>query len=161
METKSKKNKIVYILIICTVVLWGFIGKYLVEFYKAYKDDNETVTANAAQNMKPVLLSGVQDTVSNITQMRDPFAFNKKEAPVKTEAAPKPDEYRALINYKINGVIINKDEKVVVFEDVTSNHTLYLNEGDDYSDIHIVKISIKEVILKEHGLIKTISLEKR
>lgn len=161
MEQKQKKKKMVYLLLLCTIVLWSLIGKYLVDFYKAYKDNNEPSAIINNRKTNTALINDVADTVNYASKINDPFLFNKNEVRTKIETFPKQAEYRASINYKINGVIINKEQKLVIFEDITSKRTIFLNEGDEYGDVRIKIISAEEVILLENRNLKKINLKKR
>lgn len=175
MKIKAKNNKAVIFLLIVTLAVWGAILYNVIKYYKSRsgsEDAGEILTSFTEEGLKAssVNKSSVESygTAMQYKSLdRDPFRMEKARPkedniPVKKSS---PHEEKLIpvkprLNYKISGVIINKGNKLVVFEDVTGGKTLFLREGDTYKDITIESVLMDKVTLSEDGLTKEIMLQK-
>jgi type II secretory pathway component PulC len=169
MRIKGSKNKIKGFLILAVLAVWGIIIYNLINYINSSDSDSQLNNGkksgidNRSQTDKAKLIN--LDTVSFIELNKSPFELGKIviEKPkivtpkivVKTTAPPKPK-----LNYQISGVIVSNNRRLVIFEDLTNNQTLFLSEGESYRNIVIEKIDVEKIILKENESEQLIVLKR-
>lgn len=159
-----KKKPIQFMLIACTIVIWGVI---IFQVYLALKKSgDDPIKSDDLQSdvVTPVKLPSLGDSSETafIQLARDPFSFpsvHHEAALVKSTAAD-PDYQPAGIIYRIAGIIINSGSKVIMLEDLSYKKTLYLHENEKYENLQILKINDKTVLLRESGIPKTFEITK-
>jgi hypothetical protein len=140
---KAKKIKIV-LLITGTVLLWSNILYYLYS-------NITTPVENSIKELKfPNSISSIQsinpDSVLGLNINRDPFSLTTSKAPIqKTQPPAKTLKKEFAFNYKVNGVIINNYEKLVLIEDQGTHQIYFLREGDEFNFLTI-KIITKNLV---------------
>lgn len=170
---RKKKNKFVWILLISVILIWGLVISHVISFFTGTGEDNSN-EISVVQNEVDKIFSNkkVDSKNENITYLklnRDPFSFTRKLnnnfSPTKKVKRP-PILIKQLRNnihqnrteFRINGIIINPEGKLVIFEDLTNNKILFLKEGEVYNDITIKEIDKQKVILLQESEQKEISL---
>lgn len=175
MKIKTKNNKAVVFLLIITFAVWGMILYNVIKYYKSRsgnsEDAGEIVTSfNEGMKASSVNKSSAESYETSMQYKsldRDPFRMEKARTtednvPVK-KSSPREEKLipvKPRLNYKISGVIINKGNKLVVFEDITGGKTLFLREGETYKGVTIESVLMDKVTLSEDGLTKEIMLQK-
>jgi hypothetical protein len=169
MKLKQKSSKFILVLIVVTTIIWGVVIYKLVDYFNFNNDeDNEVITEVEPVNPKRINkdFKNELDIIKFIELERDPFTFGSKQTVTNLErTTPPPQQHlpptvnEPKINYAINGVIINGESKLVIFEDLTNSKTLFLKEGEVYNDITIKEIGKKKVSIVEFDGIKDISLQ--
>lgn len=171
-----KKPRVVWILLAAVTFVWGIILLQIFAYFSEDPDNTNVIENNHSTHFdtKDDKYYSVPDNISidYIKLGRDPFSFGKNvDEHIGATVVPNNRKYRVKdkildnnathnnINYKINGVIINSENKIVVFEDLTNNKTRFLKEGDTYINIVINEISKKSVSLTEGGNTSTIAVQ--
>jgi hypothetical protein len=160
---KDKKNKLTVPLIIITFALWGLIIYKVINYLNSPGEDKSEMVIDKNETASLPLRNNLQqeEALANSTIERDPFVFRKKQ-PVKpiNEIVPiqvkKVIPPKLLLNYVVNGIIINQKSKLVLFEDRTNNKTVFLREGEQYLSVRIKKIFTDKVVLIEDSIKKEI-----
>jgi hypothetical protein len=152
-------------LTIASVIIWGIILYNIIAYFTLPSDpvvhktgENTLVTADEVK----VNQTDELKILEYEKLPRDPFLFAKtknQRVAKKIRRKKKPDS--PPIKYRINGIVLNNNSRLVVFEDLTNKKTLFLREGEAYSDIQIKKISETNIILTERGEKKEILIYTR
>jgi hypothetical protein len=159
------KNKFTYVLIAAVVLLWGFIIFNIVGYINS--GDESSVNDHVNKIKLPAKSSNIKfkrvdiDTLTFTRLNKNPFVFEKRIVKVSKIIKPKftlPPP--PTINFNISGVIINENKKLVVFNDLTNNKTVFLSEGDKYKDIKIKSIDVEKVTYLENNQEKVIQLKR-
>ncbi|MBE0539124.1 MAG: hypothetical protein IH620_05380 [Ignavibacterium sp.] len=143
------KKKINIPLIFVTIIIWGIII-YSVAEAVWFNAENEPITDNTENYnfYKPKENSfGSYFEFERIEH--DPFGLTRgkkvldtlKQIPVKAEI--KQEE--PIIQFSVGGVLINGDRKKIVFNDETNSNVVFLNEGDSYQGLKVIKVTKKQV----------------
>ena len=135
---KAKKVKTA-MLITGTVLLWGNI------FYYLYSNISTPVENSIKELKFSNSISSIQsinsDSVMGLNITRDPFNLTVSEAPIHKPLPPAIILKKAFtFNYKVNGVIINNSEKLILIEDEGTHQIYFLREGDKFNFLTIKKI---------------------
>ena len=165
MKSFLKKNKFTYILTAAVALLWGIIIFNIVGYINSGDENVTAVHINKIKftskssdiKFKPVDI----DTLSFTSLNKNPFMFEKRIVRAPKTFTPRiTPPPMPTINFKISGVIINKDKKLVVFNDLTNNITVFLSEGNTYKDILIKSIGVEKVTYLENKQEKIIKLKR-
>ena len=148
-------------------IIWGLVIYKVMDYFN-FSDADETKNVLVDDPVNQVLSSNIRknniDTLNYIELDRNPFIFAARQKITVTKQKNKPPKKqippvkKQKINYAINGVIINEKHKLVIFEDLTNNKTLFLKEGEVYNEITIKEIGKKNVSIVEAEIIKEFSL---
>jgi hypothetical protein len=79
----------------------------------------------------------------------DPFNSTRIEAKEEIISV-EPEEIQTRftnppINFSVSGVVINGDSKKIVFNDNTHSNIVFLEEGDIYQNLKVIRISKNQV----------------
>lgn len=145
------KKKINIPLIVVTIIIWGIIVYTIAEVIW-FNIDEENI-----ENQEPDLeyekkMGTFSDPIFLFEYIdRDPFvSVQKKKIEVKQNVAPtvtkeiKVEE--PLIKYSVGGVVINGENKKIVFNDETNSNVVFLQEGDAYQGLRVLKVTKYEVV---------------
>ncbi len=151
-------------LIFAVIIIWGIILYRIIDyFFKDEKVEFEIVD-NVNHSIYRTINPEIQDStkITYVKLERDPFTFtvhkkNKNKQPVREERE-KVISTKEKIDYSIKGVIINKNSKSLILNDITNGQTFFLQEGDKYKYIKIKKITSNTVTLLEYKKIKIIKI---
>lgn len=173
MKIKGKNNKAVIFLLLVTFLVWGTILYNVIKYYKSRGDGEVTETkaffdeagSKSSGNMSQVDV--YDDGMKYQSLDYDPFRMEqaipsessfrvKKSAFLEEKIIPA----KPRLNYRISGVIINRGNKLVVFEDISEGKTVFLREGEIYKDVIIESVLMDKVTLTDDGLTKEIMLQK-
>lgn len=164
-------------LIPSVLLVWGIIGYQILGCLSGSEDEIIEVSDDSSFND---ILSSRKNTLSDsvkikyISLERDPFRFKKKirnNDSVKTPqrimrppvvVKPLRDKYeqqKPKLNYRINGAVINSSRRLVIFEDLSNNKTMFLKEGEAYNEIIIKEIGKTKVIVVEENEPKEILIQ--
>jgi len=163
-----KKKKLYWFLVLVTITIWGIIILKIVQFF-ANKDEYVIETPDNLFYNKEVNSENLSiGTLINYIELeRDPFTFsrtfkNESDRPINSPNVESPlrnNDIHNKIEYRINGVIINPESKLVIFEDVTNNKTLFLKEGDVYYNIVIKEIGKRKIVINEGNQLKEVFVQ--
>jgi len=161
--TKKNTNKL---LIFGVVLLWGYIiFEVITAIIKSSPDSiNGTDTLAFRNNLSSEKYISSGEALIDVSLVRDPFNFTPAKPIVSSTPMPKPinmDRLPAGIMYRIAGVIINENRRVVLLEDKTDNRSVFLRENDKYENLKIIGIQHQVVVLEESGIKKIYELEKK
>ena len=165
---KYKSKKLIFLILI-TVIVWGGIFYYIIDFYRAYNDDSSEKVSYSLENTIPKEVKPASEIYTDVLYQnleRDPFVFYgrieslpvvdktpKTKPPVIIPPPPK------ISPYKIMGTIINGDSRLVILEGENSE-THFLRAGESYKEISIKSISLDKVELFENKILKEILIRK-
>lgn len=165
---KTKPRTLVFLILI-TVIVWGGIFYYIIDFYKAYNDDSSEKVSYSLENPIPNEVRPATETNADVLYQnleRDPFVFYGRieSLPVidktpKTKPiiiVPPPPK---ISQYKIMGTIINGDSRLVILEG-DNNETHFLRVGESYKEITIKSITLEKIELLENKILKEIPIRK-
>ena len=165
---KDKTNKVILLLVLSTIVIWGVVIYKVIDYLNS-SGTNESEIIKQEESVDPGLLNRGEknslDTISFTELERNPFIFVERQKITATKQKnnlPKrivPPIKKQKINYAINGVIINEKHKLVIFEDLTNNKTLFLKEGEVYNEITVKEIGKTKVSIVEADGVKEVSLQ--
>lgn len=178
MKKRAGKNKLLIPLTIVTLIIWGAIIYNIIEYYSS--NDNEAIEVIEAPEILEqtnIASSSINDlqSVEYLEIERDPFKFmkgNNARSNKQIEPTVNPNHKKPLIppinntnststlKYSINGVLINNENKLVVFEDLTNDKVVFLRENENYLQITIKEIGESKVSLLENGNTKEIDIKK-
>lgn len=160
MKIVSKNSKLLIPLLIFVVIVWGMIIRNIVNYYHSENEDDELNYSKGSE--KPAETTGL--TFSEYPSIvRDPFSWKTQIEQREHSTRESGQKIREPIivpqlNYKINGIIINQGEKLIVFEDRSDMDVIFLREGDEYKNIIIKEIKIDCIILLENGSLRRINM---
>ena len=159
-EVKNKTVKI--FLFVSVVIVWGLISFKIINYF--LQNDSVELEIEVAETSR--LHDKIESYNTKITEHdykkleRDPFTLQlRKQKIVKPKTEIKPPVKQAAFNYKIDGLMINGDKKVILLNDISENKTVYLKEGDKYKTLTINEITSNLVSLKENSLLKKLNLK--
>ena len=97
--------------------------------------------------------------------LNDPFTFTKMKKANDTlkvykKIVKKPPVFVPALQFKIDGIIINNDRKMITLVDLSNNKTVFLREGESYNSIKIKNISKDKVEVVENGVTMDIEVER-
>ncbi|MDP4196306.1 MAG: hypothetical protein Q8940_14715 [Bacteroidota bacterium] len=176
MKLSNKKNIATIPLIIITFVLWSAIFyKVIVYFISNKTNESEAIDYSIQHNESNHMMINRQynDEAFYRKLSRDPFYMSSQskivvakkyvpihiKSPLPPNAAREPAS-RPKMNYKMSGVIINNQSKLVMMEDSETGGTIFLREGDEYKGIEIKSIKVDKVIILRDKQISEISIVK-
>ena len=149
------KKKLNQLLAGVVFIIWAVIIAQVVNtLIKNRSDSNNSDIIKDEQSLLPA--SVTKDTlVSNeIVLDRDPFELNPVivhyTAPAKEPA--KADTKPAGIMFRVGGVVINNERKVVLLDDLTNKKTMFLREQEHYLNLQIISIKQESVVISDNGL---------
>ena len=140
------KKRINIPLIIVVIVIYGLVAVKAIDYFKSNGDDSndnsvtdEDVSLVSNSNMSKQELD---DSFKFKDLLNDPFTFTKMNkandtAKVHKKIVSKPPVFVPSLQFKIEGVIINNDRKMITLVDLSNNKTVFLREGESYSSIKI------------------------
>lgn len=144
------KKKINIPLIILVTALWGFIIYSVAEV--AWFNIVEQQIEEEANHIKledySMNKSG-NDFVFETLEI-DPFSTTSNKETVKSSVNDQPIQKdihleEPIIEFGVCGVIINGNSKKIVFNDFTHSNVVFLEEGDIYQGLEVLKISKNQV----------------
>ena len=159
-----KKKYLNYILIAVVLILWVLIA---VRIFNAVRSSGggEDISGESMDLKIGEPDRKFSDTLIRIVYhiARDPFIpAGFRTTPVETAPAVKAPEKKPVgISYRIAGIIVNNDRRLIMLEDRTNNKTVYLYENGQYLNLKILKIAAESVTLEEFGTKKEIKLERK
>ena len=163
---EGKNSKILVPLMIASVVIWGIIIYNIITYFTSATDTSLVVEDEVVPvkvDKMNVDESNKLDTMKYEELPRDPFLFEKivvKPKTAKKNIKPREEKEKSpQIEYQINGIVMNGSSKLAVFKDLTNDKTLFLREGETYSDILIKEISDNKVILVDRKEEKEIIIQ--
>ena len=163
------KKKINIPLIIVAIVIYGLVAVKAIDYFKSNGDDsnensvtNEDVSMASNSNHSK---QGLDDSFKFKDLLNDPFTFTKMKkandsVKVYKRIVKKPPVFVPSLQFKIEGIIINNDRKMITLVDLSNNKTVFLREGESYSSIKIKNISKDKVEVVENGISRGIKVER-
>ncbi len=163
------KKKINIPLIIVVIVIYGLVAVKAIDYFKSNGDDSnensvtdEDVSMVSNSNMSKHELD---DSFKFKDLLNDPFTFTKIKkandtAKVYKKIVKKPPVFVPALQFKIDGIIINNDRKMITLVDLSNNKTVFLREGESYSSIKIKSISKDKVEVVENGISRDIEVQR-
>lgn len=163
------KKKINLPLVFLTIVIWSFILYTIAETLlfnsETQPEDSSVQNSDYIRNYKIT----DNDPFRYEQLEKDPFSLQKKakNKPVTTSFVKKSPEVieqtvndESIIQFNVSGVIINTNNKNVIFKDITNNEVIFLKEGDEYKGLIISKINKEkvEIVDKRSGKLITSEL---
>ena len=143
------RKKINIPLIIITIGIWGFILYSIVQavWFKIDEtgSENEPVFSFNKNVDRPSDSAEFEIEIL----LNDPFRIKiiKPNQEIVSEIT-KPIEQRLVnppINFSVSGVVINGTSKKIVFNDYTHSNIVFLEEGDIYQNLKVLKITKGQV----------------
>lgn len=158
-------SKIIVFLTVTTIVIWSVIIYNIITYFLPSDDILDNSLLNGITTVNDNKSNGVEtkDEIQFEKIDRDPFSLPKIETSQKVakNVKSKPIPQIPLIIYKINGVVINDNNKLIILEDITNQYTAFLHEGEEYKNIKIKIISDTKITLMEDKEQKEIFLNSR
>ncbi|MFH0736279.1 MAG: hypothetical protein V1773_16960 [bacterium] len=157
-----KKNNpiITATLAVVVILIWNIIIYQALDHF--FEEDTEIVDFNKngmTGEMSSLLEKQESPQVQYIKLNNDPFSFEEKQIVIKTSTIKAVTIKPVLtLSYSIKGIIINKNEKLVIVEDKESGSTQFVHEGNSYKGIKIVKIESTSVKILENGKTNTVEI---
>ncbi len=141
------KKSIQILLIIAVCIIWGLIILRMVDFFTR---DVETATGHPVSGEIDSLKIPLRTETSSdgVLPKRNPYTYDIS-SPVaieQEESYPIPVPLPQNI-YKVSGLIINGNSKLVILEDTKTLKTFFLRVGEKQDNIKVLKIEEKEVLL--------------
>lgn len=177
--SKKKKNIAFIPILLVTLIVWGVIIYKVIAHLKSSEDANPEIVTNTANVADPINRNSIKADIIETEYAsleRDPFVLkgiskvkDNKELNGQTNSdvaqkllqKQKADSpHLDKIQYTINGVIINKESKLVILEDITNKKTIFMREKEEYKDIIIKAIYLNKVVVTENGSKKEIEIKK-
>lgn len=143
------KKKINIPLIIITIGIWGFILYSVIQAVWFNIDEteieNDPVFSFRKNGNQPE--DSMEFEIEKLSN--DPFKSTinnsqDKMIPEITESI-EPQFINPPINFSVSGVVINGTSKKIVFNDNTHSNIVFLEEGDVYQNLKVLKISKNQV----------------
>jgi type II secretory pathway component PulC len=163
------KKKINIPLIIIVIVIYGLVTLKVIDYF--ISNDNDS-NVNADNNDDITLVSTKKQSKLNSDNkfdfkelQNDPFTFTKikkvrDSVRVHKKIVKKPPVFAPTLQFKIDGIIINNDRKMITLVDLSNNKTVFLREGETYSSIKIKSISKDKVEVVENGVTRGIEVNR-
>jgi hypothetical protein len=144
------KKKINIPLILVTIVIWGFII-YSVAEAVWFNAEDDRIKDNAFENNLEKRNESTQNSIFEFEYIdKNPFASTHIEKKVNistiTQSTVKEFEREEpIIQFSVGGVVINGDSKKIVFNDNTHSNVVFLEEGDLYQGLKVIKVTKNQV----------------
>jgi hypothetical protein len=153
---KTKKIKF-SLLIAGTLFVWGNILYYL---YYNITTPSKTIGKNTLLIQCDSVSHRVNfESVKSLIIKRDPFGFALLKEPIQKKESPiKIPKKEFSFDYRINGVIVNMNDKLVLVEDQVTHQIYFMREGDNFNFLTILKIKKNLIEVLEENTLKHISL---
>ena len=160
----SGRNKFAVPLLLIVFIVWGVIIYEIIIAFNTddsgliQPEDNYLSIDNMESDKKEVIEI---DTIPYVKFKRDPFVFvkstikKKKKKPVKQLTKVKTN-----LKFKIGGVLINANRRIVIMEDLTNSKTIFMREGESYKNLLIKKIEKGGIVLLNNGKTEKINIPK-
>ena len=151
------------------IVIYGLVVLKVIDYFKSNSDDSNM---NAAVEEDISLVSNsnqskheLDDSFKFKDLLNDPFTFTKMKkandtVKVYKKIVKKPPVFVPALQFKIDGIIINNDRKMITLVDLSNNKTVFLREGESYNSIKIKNISKDKVEVVENGISRGIKVER-
>lgn len=146
------KKKINVILVFITIIVWIIIIYSISEvfLFNSKDKENEKIIENDF-NYNTKKISDLNQNFLFENLEKDPFISNNKSTIQKinkrVQIKSEIKKEISTIKFFVSGVVINGNKKNIVFYDETNTKILFLNEGDIYNDIKVLKITKNQVEL--------------
>ena len=163
------KKKINIPLIIIVIVIYGLVAVKAIDYFNTNGDDsnensvtNEDVSIVSNSNQSKHELD---DSFKFKNLLNDPFTFTKMKkandtVKVYKKIVRKPPVFVPSLQFKIDGIIINNDRKIITLADLANNKTVFLRERESYSSIKIKSIGKDRVEVVENGISRDIEVQR-
>ena len=163
------KKRINISLVIIIIVIYGLVVLKVIDYFNS-NSDNTNLNAAIDEDASMVSTSKQSKLNSNNlfelkTLSNDPFTFAqirrvKDTVKIDRKIVKKEPVSVSLLQFKINGIIINNDSKMITLVDLSNNSTVFLREGEKYSTIKIKSISKDKVEVVENGTAREIEIQR-
>ena len=156
MNKNQSNKKVLTLLTIAVLVIWGAIGyRSVIYFFSSDNSENEIQLEHdlVKSDLDNINFELSETSIEYRKLDRDPFLYTmlKKKPDKKSLVKQRVTKTKVdTIDYRINGVIINDKSKMVILEDVTNSNTLFLREGEKYKYIIIKKVLSNSVMVLEN-----------
>lgn len=164
MKLVGKKNIKFYLLLCVVVLVWGMIFSKIYSHYTQNEENVIKLTDNSIDKnlVKINYINEKDEQLEYVKLSKDPFTFTKIRKKKKTVNSniKKTEVPKETIEFSINGVIINKNSKMLILNDVTNNQTVFLREGEKYKYIKIKSIKQTSVTFLEYNDLKTLQINQ-
>jgi type II secretory pathway component PulC len=163
------KKKINIPLIIIVIVIYGLVTLKVIDYFK-FNDSDSNVNADSNDDIALVSTKKQSKFSSNNKfefkeLQNDPFTFAtvkkvRDSVRVHKKIVKKLPVFVPSLQFKIDGIIINNDRKMITLVDLSNNKTVFLREGETYSSIKIKSISKNKVEVVENGVTRGIEVKR-
>jgi hypothetical protein len=143
------KRKINIPLILVTIIIWSIIIYSIVDAVWFNVEDKQINETSMDYNFDKKETSDKSSFEFEYLE-KDPFksAHIEKRTEVITVTPPIIKEEKReepIIRFSVGGVVINGTSKKIVFNDETNSDVVFLEEGDSYQGLKVIKVTKYEV----------------